>query len=134
MAVRYCMRGQQQQQPNSGLDIVYIAAFFMLSAMGLWYFYGNIISRYVLYIRYYEALLILAILTPIDNFLTALNLPSFELDTINTAVQEILASDPNTIDFQLLSVISNEVGQYLVFPSIVVGVLAGMHLLFLKQE
>ena len=132
MAERYCMRGQQQQQPNSGLDIVYIAAFFMLSGLGLWYFYGNIISRYVLYVRYYEALGILAVLTPIDNFLSALNLPDFELDTINVAVQEILAADPNSVDFQLLNTISNEVGQYLVFPSIVVGVLAGMHLLFFK--
>ncbi|MAH61227.1 MAG: hypothetical protein CMF42_02945 [Legionellales bacterium] len=127
------MRGQQQQQPNSGLDIVYVVGFIMVMGIVLWYAYGNIIAEYILYVRYYEAEAIIAILTPIDNVLNALHLPIFELDSLRFALDEIMSTNTNERNFEGIVEISKLIGDYLVFPTTLIAVLAGMHLLFFKK-
>ena len=66
-----------QQQPIQGRHCLYRGIFYAFRQKAV-VFHGNIISRYVLYIRYYSAINS-GNFNSHRQFLTALNLPSFEL-------------------------------------------------------
>lgn len=128
------MKGQQgQQQPNSGLDIVYIAAFFMLIGIGVWYLYGQQIAEFILIVKAFQAQVIINVLTPVNNFLAALGFPQFDLDKATAALNEINNPNSDSTNTAVLIIISEFVGSYLVYPVVILGSLAGVHLLFFKK-
>lgn len=127
------MKGQQnQQQPSTGMDLIYIVAFFMAVAVAGWYFYHPQIVSALFLVRTLEAQVIQSVLTIINDLLSIVFLPKIDAANINLAIQNMTQSDVATINFQQVAIVSAQVGGYLCVPAVIIAGLLSSHLIFFK--
>ena len=128
------MKGQQnnQQQPNSGMDIIYIIGFFMAIFVAAWYFLHPVLVRYLFTYRLFQASLIRDGVEVINGLLSLVFLPTISLQSLDFAVQNMQTSDVSTITYEQVVIISNQVNGYLSVPSVFLAMILCGNLLFLK--
>lgn len=130
------MKGQQnqQQQPNSGMDIIYIVGFFMALFVAAWYFFHPVIVRYLFALRLIEANLIRLVVESLNGVLGLVFLPTISLDTLNYAVENITGADVTQINYEQVVIVSGQIGAYLTVPSVFLACGLCSHLIFFKAS
>lgn len=130
------MKGQQnnQQQPNSGMDIIYIVGFFMALLVAAWYFYHPVLVRYLFTYRLFQADLIKDAIEAINGVLSLVFLPTISLQNLDFAIQNMQTSDVATISYEQVVIVSSQVNGYLSVPSVILAMILCGHLLFFKAS
>lgn len=130
------MKGQQNQnqQPNSGMDIIYIVGFFMAIFVAAWYFFHPVIVRYLFAFRLIQADLIKDVADVINNLLSTVYLPTINLQDLDFAIENMTNADVTQISYQQVVIVSNQVNGYLAVPSVLLAMLLCTHLVFFKAS
>ena len=130
------MKGQQnnQQQPNSGMDIIYIVGFFMALFVAAWYFFHPTLVRYLFAYRLILAGFIKDCVEILNGLLSVVFLPTISLDNLNFAIENMSGSDVTQISFEQVVIVSNQVNGYLTVPSVILAMVLCGHLVFFKAS
>ena len=130
------MKGQQNQnqQPNSGMDIIYIIGFFMAIFVAAWYFFHAVIVRYLFAFRLIQADLIKDVVSSVNAVLSVIYLPTINLQDLNYAIENISNADVTQVSYAQVAIVSGQVNGYLAIPSVLLAMLLCTHLVFFKAS
>jgi intracellular multiplication protein IcmP len=134
--------GQQQPSGQNSMDILYISAFFVLLAIGLWYSQHAFIVRIIYQLKIHEISLILSVahflsesIIPFINqhlgdFLSKYNLviEPFNYNFLTELQASMLSVDYEKVTIYDLWFKMNQVGAYFIYPGIVICVLMMIYL------
>lgn len=126
--------GQQQVSGQSSMDVLYISAFFVLLAAGLWYTQHPIIVKWFYWLKSKETDLVLWFFNAVEPFLSDFDISVPDLQALTVAQGEMLSSVPAEVSLKEMWKNGQVVGFYLAFPSIILAVLMVVYLGFFSLK
>ena len=124
------MRGGQQQNQNSGLDLYLVILFVFAVVFGLWYFQHKWIVWGIYKFRYYEGLGILWAMELAQDIVEYFGFKLPDVTIFKGLLNYMRDVDPATVRWQDLFSTSKEFGSFFVYPAIGFGVFLSIYMAF----